>query len=77
MLKFNQTRDALSTRFSHLKNLSMLKFLLRLAIKPPCFSHLKNLSMLKLEKLVFKSVFCFSHLKNLSMLKLLPNQSLI
>ena len=55
--------------FSHLKNLSMLKFLDLKLLGIFCFSHLKNLSMLKYNNNCRFAVQCFSHLKNLSMLK--------
>ena len=47
MLKFTNLGKILPTRFSHLKNLSMLKLLSDLERFLKCFSHLKNLSMLK------------------------------
>ena len=69
MLKCHHHKDASSFRFSHLKNLSMLKLLSDLERFLKCFSHLKNLSMLKSLFEWNFSTIRFSHLKNLSMLK--------
>ena len=47
MLKFYILNSVLHIRFSHLKNLSMLKLAHSNIDEVHCFSHLKNLSMLK------------------------------
>ena len=69
MLKLNLKFNDASFCFSHLKNLSMLKYIDYSESNPQSFSHLKNLSMLKYETRTNRYAQCFSHLKNLSMLK--------
>ena len=71
MLKSEYQGDLGFQGFSHLKNLSMLKYFPQLSSYRDGFSHLKNLSMLKYPATSQITGQGFSHLKNLSMLKLL------
>ena len=69
MLKFWKIKKIDYRSFSHLKNLSMLKYFFKWSSNTFSFSHLKNLSMLKLISVILGMKMRFSHLKNLSMLK--------